>query len=86
MAAKAKVSLIPHSWAIPDWPDLVYPGCPNKGKYIVRAHRDELRAAGALSRVGRDLIVFGAPYAAWLASHASRVNDFEIAPNRARDE
>lgn len=75
--AISKLVSIPHSWALDDWPSHVYPGKSSKAKYICRAHRDELVAAGALVRVGRDLVVMGAPYSAWLSKQASRVNDFK---------
>jgi hypothetical protein len=83
MSNKASAERIPHSWAIDEWPQSVYPHRPSKAKYIIRAHRDELVTAGALSRVGRDLVVLGAGYSAWLAKQSNRVNGFQIAPNRA---
>ena len=76
---------IPHSWACEDWPSSVYPGKPSRGRYIVRAHRDELVAAGALTRIGRDLVVIGSGYSAWLAKQGGRVRGFEIAPNAMRE-
>jgi hypothetical protein len=47
-------------------------------------HRDELRDAGALTRIGRDLVILGAGYSAWLQKQVNRVDGFEIAPNRTR--
>jgi hypothetical protein len=79
-----KVSTIPHSWALTEWPRDIYPHNTVKGRYICRAHRDELVAAGALIRVGRDLVVFGAAYNAWLRKQACRVAGFDIAPNRGK--
>lgn len=79
-------SAIPHSWALGDWPATVYPGKESKARYIVRAHQDELVASGALTRVGRDLVVIGANYSAWLVKQSGRVSNFEIAPNRAAAE
>jgi hypothetical protein len=84
--AKTNVSAIPHSWCTEDWPPGVYPCRPSRAKYILRSHRDELVAAGALTRIGRDLVVLGAPYVAWLTKNSNRVDGFEIAPNRAREE
>jgi hypothetical protein len=72
----------PHSWDIESWPPHVFPHKPGKGRYLVRANRSALTAAGALTRVGRDLVVLGAPYTKWLESQAGRVDSFEIAPNR----
>jgi len=72
----------PHSWAIESWPAFVYPHSPGKGRYLVRCNRTALVQAGALSRVGRDLVVLGAPFSRWLESQSNRVAGFEIAPNR----
>jgi hypothetical protein len=84
--AKTTAERIPHSWPIPSWPTSVYPCSESRGRYIVRMHREELKKAGALVRVGRDLVIFGAEYSAWLQKQAARVDGFEIAPNRARNE
>ena len=75
----------PHSWAIGSWPSHVYPHSPGKGRYIVRCNRGALVAAGALTRVGRDLVVLGAPFTKWLESQANRVEGYEIAANRVQD-
>jgi hypothetical protein len=83
---KTSVPSIPHSWSLEDWPKDVYPGGASKGRYLTRAHRNELVAVGALVRVGRDLVVVGAPYTAWLSRHSERVKDFSIAPNERRAE
>ena len=83
MAAK-NLDKIPHSWPIDEWPATIYPNRPTKGRYIVRAHRTELIAAGALVRVGRDLVVMGHGYCTWLAKQGARVEGFEIAPNRTQ--
>jgi hypothetical protein len=72
----------PHSWAIGDWPPFIYPNDPRKGRYLVRANRTALVEAGALIRVGRDLVVLGAGFSKWLAAQSDRVDGFEIAPNR----
>lgn len=74
--------LVPHSWDIEHWPAHVYPHTPNRGRYVVRAHRNELIDAGALIRVGRDLVVIGAPYTKFLAKRAEHVATYDIAPNR----
>jgi hypothetical protein len=72
----------PNSWSLDCWPEGVYPGDPSKGKYIVRCHRDELIAAGAISRIGRDLVVIGHPYMRWLQSKTELAAPIHIAPNR----
>jgi hypothetical protein len=84
--ANSRLVSIPHSWPLYEWPPHVYPCKSSKAKYITRAHRNELVAAGALVRVGRDLVVMGAPYSAWLAKQANRVNGFELAMNRTPTE
>ena len=82
--ATTKIPGIPHSWAVDDWPPTVFPGRASRARYITRVHRDSLLAAGALTRIGRELVVLGAAYSAWLSKHSSRVENFEIAANRAR--
>ena len=79
----SKVISVPHSWAVTEWPQDIYPHNPSRGRYIIRAHRDELVAAGALTRIGRDLVIFGAGYNSWLRKQADKVAGFDIAPNRA---
>ena len=83
MANKAAATeRVPHSWPVEEWPACVYPNRTARARYLIRAHRDDLVTSGALTRVGRDLVVLGAGYTAWLAKQSNRVNDFEIAPNR----
>jgi hypothetical protein len=76
-----KRSELPHSWAIDGWPPTVFPNSVTKARYLIRVHRDELIRAGALCRIGRDLIVLGDGYARWLQKKAARVPDYSIAPN-----
>ncbi len=75
-------SLAPHSWGIEDWPASVFPHTPSRARYLVRANKDELIAAGALSRVGRELVVLGGKYTKWLEKRAAHVPGYEIAANR----
>lgn len=74
----------PHSWDLENWPESVYPHRTSRARYMLRAHRDSLVAAGALSRVGREIIVLGAPYTKWLQARASDVSGYEVAANRSR--
>jgi hypothetical protein len=74
----------PHSWSIENWPPGVYPHTPGKGRYIVRCNRTALTHAGALTRIGRDLVILGDPFSRWLESQSSRVDGFSIAPNRVQ--
>ena len=80
------VPAVPHSWSIADWPSSVYPNDPKRGRYLVREHKAELLASGALVRVGRELVIMGARYSKFLERQASRVPDFECAANAARIE
>jgi hypothetical protein len=72
----------PHSWTVDQWPVHVHPGDAGKARYLVRAHQDELVAAGALVRLGRTRVVIGAAFCRWLASKSDAVAGFQIAPNR----
>jgi hypothetical protein len=83
MTARSKAAPVPHSWPINDWPQTVYPNKSSSGRYVVRAYRDELQACGALTRVGRELVVLGEGYARFLARQSSKVSDYPIAPNQA---
>lgn len=69
---------LPHSWPVSDWPHDIYPNRANTAKYIVRAYRDELLAVGALTRVGRQLVVLGEGYGRFLARHTQRVPGYEF--------
>jgi hypothetical protein len=63
------------SWSISSWPPEVFPNDPLRARRIVRLNRDELLRAGAVSRVGRELVIFGDNYLRWLASRANKVTD-----------
>lgn len=84
MPQKTAAATAPHSWGIESWPADVYPHRASRARYFVRTHRDELLAAGALVRVGRELVVLGCRYTRWLERQATRVPDFEIAANRSK--
>lgn len=66
----------PHSWELNSWPAEVWPHDPRRGKWLVRAYRKELVRAAALSRVGRCIVVMGAPFTRWLESRSSQVIEF----------
>jgi hypothetical protein len=86
MATRKKSEIaeqVPPSWDIEHWPANVYPHTPNRGRYVVRSNKTELLNEGALTRVGRDLVVIGAGYARFLAKRAKNVASYEIAPNRS---
>lgn len=72
------------SWSISDWPAEVYPGSPDRARYLVRAHRDDLLRAGALARVGRELVILGDRYSKWIQRQAASVPGYECPANRER--
>ena len=67
------VEKVPASWDLEHWPAHVYPHTEGRARYLLRAYRDELLAAGALTRVGRELVVLGARYARWLERRTAEV-------------
>jgi hypothetical protein len=81
---KQAVVSLPHSWSVETWPSTVYPHDADKARYLIRSNRDSLTTAGALVRVGRNLVVMGASYSSWLQRQGARVANFDIAPNVAR--
>jgi hypothetical protein len=70
------ISDYPHSWDLSRWPPEVWPGESNRGRWVVRSYRDELMRFGALSRVGKTLVVHGRGYTAWLNQRASHVASY----------
>ena len=77
---------IQHSWSISTWPTDVYPHDTERARYLVRAHRDELVAARAIARIGRELVILGEPYTKWLERQVSAVPGFECPANRSKGE
>lgn len=73
---------LPHSWAISEWPESIYPNSGKRARYLIRANKDDLAREGALVRVGRELVVVGAKYERWLAKKASNVPGYECPANR----
>ncbi|MDX2153299.1 MAG: hypothetical protein SFV54_21315, partial [Bryobacteraceae bacterium] len=71
------VAPVPHSWAVKRWPESVYPHEAKRGAWLVRSHRTELLNAGALVRIGRELVVMGAPYSRFMQRHAERVGGYK---------
>jgi hypothetical protein len=59
----------------------VFPNTSEAAHYVVRFHRAELIAAGALVRVGRRLCVLGGPYASWLIKKAKLVTEYTVPMN-----
>jgi hypothetical protein len=80
------VAACPHSWDLEHWPEAVYPHERSRARYLVRMHKLDLIAAGALARVGREFVFLGAQYTRWLQKQTTRAAVFDIAPNRATVE
>ncbi len=76
----------PHSWDLEHWPADVYPHSEGRARWLLRAHRQELLAAGALTRIGRELVVLGDRYTRWLQSKSADVPGFTSNANRSRSE
>lgn len=74
----------PHSWSIKCWPADIYPNSSGKARYLVRAYRDELTAAGALVRVGRELVIIGERYVRWMQKKGAFVPGYECPANKDR--
>jgi hypothetical protein len=76
---------VPHSWDLKSWKSTaahVWPHDEIAARRILRAHRAELQAAGALTRIGRNLVFLGNGYMKWLASQAAQVTEFDVPMNR----
>jgi hypothetical protein len=88
MAPKSKVDSLPHSWPVADWPATVYPNRSNAARWLVRSHKDDLMACGALTRINRELVILGEGYARFLARKIERVESFDAtrAANAANAE
>lgn len=76
----------PHSWDLEHWPPTVYPHSEGRARWILRAHRNELMAAGALVRVGRELVVLGDRFTRWLQMQAANVPGYESNANTERPQ
>lgn len=74
----------PHSWDLEHWPGAVYPHTSGRARYLIRTHRSDLLLSGALVRVGRELVILGDRYTAWLRARVKNVSAFDCAANSAR--
>jgi hypothetical protein len=74
---KPDVKPVPHSWDFAHWPEHVYPHTESRARYLVRAFGQELEAARALRRIGREIVFDGARYVRWMDGKADRVPYFE---------
>jgi hypothetical protein len=76
---------VPHSWDLKSWESQaghVWPHDESHARRVLRAHRAELYAAGALTRIGRNLVFLGPGYQRWLASNMRRVTELDVPMNR----
>jgi hypothetical protein len=74
----------PHSWDLKTWETQaphVWPGNGQQARALIRHHRAELTSFGALTRIGRKLVIIGVGYQKWLASNAARVAEYEVPMN-----
>lgn len=82
MAKPAATSSLPHDWTFPTWPSDVYPYQGTRAKHLVRQNQGALMAAGALTRIGKHLVILGAGYHKWLVSNTPRVESYDVPANR----
>ncbi len=72
---KIKAQPLPHSWLVCEWPSHVVPNNQASATFLVRQHRKELIACGALARIGRNLIVYGEGYGLFLSRKTGLVEN-----------
>jgi hypothetical protein len=85
--SKLKAAPLPHSWLASEWPSTEAPNRQGAAKHLIRTHRQELIACGALARIGRSVTVLGEGYAVFLSRRMGKpVTDYSIAPNAQRQE
>jgi len=80
-AAPAVTITLPYSWTIKTWPRDVHPFDGAKARHLLRVHQAKLVAAGALTRIGHEIVVLGAGYAKWMASNVTRVTEYTPTAN-----
>lgn len=80
--AKPTATSLPHDWTFNCWPTDVFPYQGSRAKHLVRQNQGALLAAGALTRIGKHLVILGAGYSKWLASNAVRVETYDVPANR----
>jgi hypothetical protein len=66
----------PHSWELETWPADVWPHEPKRASWVIRAYRGELVEAGALTRIGKRLVIIGSGYSNWQKRRARHVVEF----------
>jgi hypothetical protein len=79
-----KVDSLPQSWSVKNWPAHVAPGGPVAGRAFIRRNMEQLLECGALSRVGKELVVLGAGYALFLSKNMTNVRGWMCPANKRR--
>lgn len=79
--ADADIEKVPHDWTIKTWPPGVFPYDGKKAKRWIRTNQKALVKAGAITRIGRDIVIIAAGWFRWYAANAKRVADYEVLPN-----
>jgi hypothetical protein len=77
---------VPHDWTYVNWPASVFPYEGTKARHVVRQNQAELLKYGALTRIGKHIVIFGAEYCRWLAAKAHRVTEFDVPANRPQHQ
>jgi hypothetical protein len=77
MAQKTTPAADLQSWDLPTWPANIWPNSPKRAAWILRTHRSDLLECGALSRIGKRLVVLGPGYRRFLNRHIGDVVGFE---------
>lgn len=76
------IAPLPHDWTIKKWPPGLFPYNAESARHLIYVNQPQLLAAGGIVRIGHTLVVLAAGYLKWMASHASRVPEYDLACNR----
>ena len=72
MASKSDVE----SWDLKSWPAAIWPNDGKRARWVLRTHRPELIECGALTRVGKQVVVLSGGYLRFLRRHVGDVIEF----------
>ena len=78
-SARRPAPNVPHSWELGRWETNaadVWPHDQKRAAWVVRAYRSELVEHGALTRIGKTLVILGAGYTRWLEQRSHHVAEF----------
>jgi hypothetical protein len=65
------------AWALKAWPENVYPHSYEKARRLFYRNRASMIKAGAVTRIGRDLVFDGERYLKWLRGHVKDVEGYQ---------